>query len=160
MRYRGATLGRDVRFGVRCVVRRPWCLSAGEQCEFEHQVYIKAVAAARVHFGNRVFVGCNAEFDISTELWVGDDVLIAPGCFITDHSHGRAVGLPMAVQDCEASAVRIEDDVWIGANAVILPGVTIASGAIVAAGAVVHRNVAAMDIVGGVPARVIGNRRD
>lgn len=46
---------------------------------------------------------------------------------------------------------------WIGANATVLPGVTIGDGAIVAAGAVVSKDVAANTIVGGVPAKVIGN---
>ena len=54
-------------------------------------------------------------------------------------------------------SVTIEDDVWIGAGAIILPGVTIGRGAIVAAGAVVTRTVAAMTVVAGVPAAAIGD---
>ncbi|QQR64412.1 transferase [Candidatus Roizmanbacteria bacterium] len=56
--------------------------------------------------------------------------------------------------------IVIEDDVWIGTKSVILPGVTIGRGSIVAAGAVVTKNVAPYSIVGWVPAKVIGWRFD
>lgn len=51
--------------------------------------------------------------------------------------------------------IVIGDKVWIGANATVLPGVTIGKGAIVAAGAVVHRDVPPFTVVGGVPARIL-----
>ena len=51
--------------------------------------------------------------------------------------------------------IKIADGVWIGSNATILPGVTIGEGAIIAAGAVVTKDVEAMSIVGGVPAKLI-----
>ena len=57
------------------------------------------------------------------------------------------------------AAVVIGSDVWIGANAVITPGVRIGDGAVVGAGAVVTKDVAPYTIVGGVPAKVIGNRK-
>ncbi|GGC11224.1 hypothetical protein GCM10011494_32460 [Novosphingobium endophyticum] len=49
----------------------------------------------------------------------------------------------------------VEDHAWIGSGAIILPGVTIGRGAVVAAGAVVHRDVAPLTVVGGVPARFL-----
>jgi maltose O-acetyltransferase len=55
--------------------------------------------------------------------------------------------------------VRIDDHVWIGMRAMIMPGVTVGRGAIVAAGALVTEDVAPLDIVGGVPARTIGRRK-
>jgi acetyltransferase-like isoleucine patch superfamily enzyme len=58
----------------------------------------------------------------------------------------------------ETRPVVIEDHVWIGSRAVILPGSTIERGAVVAAGAVVSGRVAPMTVVGGVPARPIGRR--
>jgi galactoside O-acetyltransferase len=56
--------------------------------------------------------------------------------------------------------VHIEDDVWIGSNVTILPGVTVRRGSIVAAGALVTANVPSMTVVGGVPARVLRSITD
>jgi acetyltransferase-like isoleucine patch superfamily enzyme len=58
----------------------------------------------------------------------------------------------------EALPIRIDDDVWIGGRSVILPGVHIGQGAVVAAGAVVTRDVVPYAVVGGVPARLIRMR--
>lgn len=61
----------------------------------------------------------------------------------------------------DRTTFTIEDDVWVGHNAIILPSVmTIGRGAVIAAGAVVTKNVAAYEIVGGVPAKQIGTRFD
>lgn len=159
LRWRGAHLGSRTRIGANCVVRRPWCLAVGERTQFEHQVHIKSTDdAAEIRLGREVFVGFNCEFDVAERLWIGDHVLIAPGCFITDHGHRHSADRLISAQGCVNSPVRIEDDVWLGAMVVVLPGVTIGRGAIVAAGAVVNRDVESLSIVAGVPARPIGKR--
>jgi len=66
---------------------------------------------------------------------------------------------PMRMQGIVSSPVHIEDDVWIGHGAIILKGVSVGTGAIIAAGSVVTKTVPAYSIVGGVPAKVIGTRR-
>jgi acetyltransferase-like isoleucine patch superfamily enzyme len=63
-------------------------------------------------------------------------------------------------QDHTGGTIEIGDDVWIGANAVIVPDVKIGSHAIIAAGAVVTRDVPEYAIAAGVPARTIGDRRE
>ena len=65
----------------------------------------------------------------------------------------------MNLQPNEAKPIRIGNDVWIGAHAVVLAGVTIGEGAVVGAGAVLKDNVPPYTIVGGVPAKVIGMRK-
>ncbi len=159
LRMRGARLGDRTRIGAGCVIRRPWCLTVGARVQLEHQVHIKATCEVTdIRLGRDVFVGYNCEFDVSDRLWIGDHVLIAPGCFITDHGHRHAAGQLIAAQGCESGPVRLEDDVWLGAQVVVLPGVTVGRGAVVAAGAVVTRDVEPMSIVAGVPARKIGER--
>jgi acetyltransferase-like isoleucine patch superfamily enzyme len=160
LRVRGASLGAKSRIGKHCIFQRPWCLTLGDRIQFEAQVYIKATCnEAQIHVGCETFIGYGTELDVSRKLFIGNHVLIAPGCFITDHSHRRAAGAIIAAQGCDHAPVHIGDDVWLGAHVVVLPGVTIGNGAVVAANAVVNRDVAPMSIVAGVPAKPIGSRR-
>lgn len=159
-RQRGAALGMKSRVGARCVIQRPWGLTTGARCQLEHEVFIKITEdVARVELGSEVFLGRGVELDIAHGLTVGDQTLIAPGCFITDHTHRCAAGASIASQGCEGAPVCIGADVWLGAKVIVLAGVTIGNGAVVAAGAVVNRDVAPMSVVAGVPARVVGQRR-
>ena len=158
-RLRGARLGGKSRIGHACKIVRPWRLRTGKRVQLEHQVYIKMTSEeAAIKFGDEVFVGFGVVLNILDSLSLGNHVLIAPGCFITDHHHKRGAHDRIAAQGCESAPIIIEDDVWLGANAVVLPGVRIGRGAIIGAGAVVTHNVEPMAIVAGVPARQIGRR--
>lgn len=156
---RGARLGAKNGVGPHCSVARPWRLSTGDRVRLERGVFIKIVAEdASVEIGSFSFLGAGCELDVAGRLRVGSHVLVAPGCFITDHSHRHQAGARIDTQGIEVRPVAIGDDAWIGANCVVLAGVTIGAGAIVGAGAVVTRDVAPGSIVAGVPAREIGRR--
>ncbi len=87
---------------------------------------------------------------------IGDHVNLAQGITVTALNHNFSdTTKRIDEQSISTKHVTIEDDVWIGANAVILPGVTIGQHAVVAAGAVVTTDVPANTVVGGVPARII-----
>lgn len=87
---------------------------------------------------------------------IGGHVNLAQGITVTALNHNFSdTTRRIDEQGISTNPVTIEDDVWIGANAVILPGVTIGQHAVVAAGAVVTADVPANTIVGGVPARII-----
>lgn len=93
-------------------------------------------------------------------LVIGDNVMVAGQCFIVASSHNfDNLEMPMMHQGITAQGITIEDDVWIGAGAKILDGVTIGRGAIVAANAVVTRSVPPGVKVGGVPAKVLSQRK-
>ncbi len=92
-------------------------------------------------------------------LTIGDRVLIGYNTHILTSNHV----IPKNYQQIFSAghnkkSVEIKDDVWIGANCVILPGVVIGEGAVIAAGSVVTRNVESFSIVGGIPAKLIRNR--
>jgi acetyltransferase-like isoleucine patch superfamily enzyme len=158
-RLRGARLGGKSRIGRACRIVRPWRLHAGKRVQLEHQVYIKITSEeAKIELGDEVFIGFGVVLNILDSLSLGNHVLIAPGCFITDHHHKRGAHDRIAAQGCESAPVIIEDDVWLGANAVVLPGIRIGRGAIIGAGAVVTHDVEPMAIVVGVPAKRIGMR--
>lgn len=146
-------IGRGAR------IERPYRLEMGERCVLQRGVWLNIGSdSARMYIGAYSFIGYGTEIEVSQEVRIGRGTLIAPGVFITDHNHDTALGRPMFEQPCIPAPVIIGDDVWIGANAVVLPGVTIGDGAVVAAGAVVSRDVAAGSIVGGVPAKWIRDR--
>jgi acetyltransferase-like isoleucine patch superfamily enzyme len=92
--------------------------------------------------------------DARGPLRIGDQVSISPEVVIltADHDH-TAPGFPLRQRP-----VTIEDNVWIGMRAVVLPGVRIGRGAVVAAGAVVTKDVEPLTVVAGIPARVVARR--
>ena len=90
-------------------------------------------------------------------LTLGRNVVTARNCYIADHSHAyTAVGVPTAEQGLtDILPVVIEDDVWLGQNVVILPGVRIGRGAVVGANSVVHSDVPSYSVAVGIPARIV-----
>lgn len=159
--FRGARIGAKVRVGTQCRFERPWCVTLGERAVVEDDVCIKVTTdGAAVRIGAFAFVGRGTQIDASQEVVVGDHALIAPGCFVTDHSHKFANSRKrIDEQGCEEKPVRIGDDAWLGTGAIILMGVTIGDGAIVGAGSVVRHSVPEREIHAGVPARKLGERR-
>ena len=110
--------------------------------------------------GKNIRVGDNflANYNVTildrAAVTIGDDVLIAPGTVISTVNHSLDPEKRRA-NICTALPITIGSNVWIGANCSILPGVTIGDGAVIAAGAVVNRDVPPRTVVGGVPARVL-----
>jgi acetyltransferase-like isoleucine patch superfamily enzyme len=110
---------------------------------------------AHIEIGDYTFIGRGTEIEVSERLVIGKNCLIGPGVYITDHNHGMRCDSPMNTQKCTSSPVVIDDDVWIGARCILLPGVSIGKGAIIAAGSVITKDVPAYSIMAGVPAQLI-----
>jgi acetyltransferase-like isoleucine patch superfamily enzyme len=90
---------------------------------------------------------------------IGNFVRIAThNVMVSANKRFADVNVPIYKQGTDKLGIRIGDDVWFGAGGVVLDGVTIGDGAVVAAGAVVNRPAAALEIIGGVPAVAIGKR--
>jgi len=104
--------------------------------------------------GARTWINRSCTLDLRGGLDIGADVSISPEVMILTATHG----IDSPSFEVLNRRVVIEDHVWIGTRATILPGVTLGRGAVVAAGAVVTRDVPPLTIVGGVPAREIGSR--
>lgn len=140
------THGRDLHIGAGTRIWAPGFVSIGK-CAY---------------LGKDVLIECNAA--------IGDYVLIANRvALVGRHDHDfRAVGIPVrfspwvgnkkSIGSCATEKVVIQDDVWLGFAAIILSGVTVGRGAIVAAGSVVTGDVAPYSIVAGNPARAVGQR--
>jgi len=146
-------------FGKGATIERPWNVEMGPRCVLQPYVWLNVGGNnARLKIGAYTFIGRYVEIEIARSVIIGKGGLIAPGVFVTDHNHGIDKALTIYEQPSVIAPVVIGDNVWIGANCVILPGVTIGDGAVVAAGAVVNRDVPANAIVGGVPARLLKTR--
>lgn len=103
-----------------------------------------------IRLGERVFINSGCRFQDQGGITIGDDCLIGHNVVIATLNHDLA---PERRAITAPKPVVIGDVVWIGANATILPGVTIGEGAVIAAGAVVTKDVPPATIAGGVPAR-------
>lgn len=130
----------------------------GERAEIRRGVYI-ATYTGRVTIGDDCFIGAYAALYGHGGLTIGDEVLIAPQAVIVPANHTFAdPSVPIRLQGETRRGVVIEDDVWIATRAIVLDGVTVGRGAVVAAGAVVTRDVPPYAVVAGTPARVVGER--
>lgn len=160
-RVKGVNAAAKCNFGHRVRIDRSWTVSMGKRTTLEDNVWLKVEDDdARIVIGEFVFLGRGCEIDSTLSVTIGNKTQIAPNVFITDHNHNINRHQLIVDQGCTAKAVVIQDDVWIGAQAIILAGVKIHQGAVIAAGAVVNQNVPAYEVWGGVPARKISARPD
>ena len=126
--------------------------SVGEGCEI--------LAPLHCDYGSNVVVGARSFMNWGTMIYdcapvtIGDDVLLAAGVQLIAATHGLDAAERRAGWEY-ARPVTIEDGAWLGAGVLVLPGVTIGAEAVVGAGAVVTKDVAARTVVAGNPARVI-----
>lgn len=136
--------------------------------------FIFETSTGKIIIGDNTFIG-GSMFVCVNEILIGNDVMISWGCTIVDNnahsldSQERAVDMRDAHRALDEgrigiykdwtivknSPIEIKDKVWIGFNSIIMKGVTIGEGAIVASGSVVTKSVPAYAVVGGNPARII-----
>ena len=105
-----------------------------------------------LRIGKRVFINAGCKFQDQGGITIGDDVLVGHNCVIATLNHAMD---PEHRADMIPAPVRIGDKGGFGANVTILHGVTIGERAVIAAGAVVNRDVPARTVAGGIPAKVI-----
>lgn len=133
----GAKIGKGVVIYPGVWIAPGRNLTVGDDVDLAKDVLI--TTSGGVYIGNRTLIGYRTQI-------ISADHEIPP------------IGEPFPVSGDKLAKVTIQQDVWIGANCIITPGVTIGEGAVVAAGAVVTKDVKANSIVGGVPAKFIKMR--
>lgn len=154
------SLGGRILFGNKI---RGWLVErlidkCGVGVTIEPGAYIGA--GSGISIGNNSGIGQNAH--LQAPLSIGDFVMMGPDVRVQTRSHSfDRCDIPMALQGNDAlEAVIIGNDVWIGARSMILPGVCIGNGVIVAAGSVVTKNIPDYSVCGGVPAKILRKRND
>lgn len=129
----------------------------GKNVNIEHNAFV--ASGKGIEIGNNSGIGLNCR--IAGPLTMGDDIMMAPGVTIVTQNHEVSdLSVPMRLQTAPKKKVTIGNDVWIGTNAVIMPGITIGNGVIIGAGAVVTKDVPDYAIVGGIPAKIIKFRNN
>lgn len=141
----------------------PHQVKIGKFCIIEKGTYFKYdgvwVGGPRICIGDYSFIGSCCEFNIRNSIIIGDNSLIASGCKFIDHDHGISLGKLINSQIGQESAIVIGGGAWLGCNVIVLKGVHIGSGSVVAAGSVVTKSIPSNEIWAGVPAHRIGVRK-
>ena len=141
---------RQIRFSENSSVRKGTVLSVASR---NVNSYIKV--------GKNTYIGENNNLRAADGvIEIGDGCLISQGITIVTSNHDIKRSLLITQQGWVSKRGRIiiSDDVWIGANAVILPDVTIGKGAVIAAGSVVTKDIPEYSVVAGIPAKIIKYR--
>jgi acetyltransferase-like isoleucine patch superfamily enzyme len=151
----GAEFKRSLRGNGRAGV-----IELGDENWIERGAVLWAFGGG-IRLGSRVFVGPRATIYGHGGVEIGEWSMISMGAVILSSSHTiPAMERSMRWEADELRPTKIGRDVWIGANAVVLGGITLADGVVVGAGSVVTRDVEPGVIVAGVPARQVRKRED
>ena len=121
---------------------------------------------ASLRCGENIYLGENSHINHNCCIWassnskiiLGDNLLMGPGTKIFSSNHSTNLGMPMNTQPFIEKDIVIGNDVWPGANCIIVSGVTIGDGSIIAAGSVVTKDIPPYTIAGGIPAKSIKKR--
>lgn len=166
-RLRGLLLGgrlgaRKLRLGRGVALEGRARIRLGDGVSLKDSVFVGARGAH-----GSVDIGPNTRVDRQTQLFGGGGIRLGAGCAVAagvivysqSNQYRADPARPVLDQPLVHAPVHVGDDVWIGAGAVLLPGVTVGDHAVIGAGAVVTSDVAPWTVVAGVPARVVTTRR-
>jgi acetyltransferase-like isoleucine patch superfamily enzyme len=119
---------------------------------------VRFVYMKNIYLGKSVLINSNTYVYGKGGIEIGDKVLISPNCSIIAGDHNVGLDRPILEQASKAEKIVIEKDSWIGANSVVLGGVTIGEGSVIGAGSVVTKDTVTYSINVGAPAKKIGDR--
>lgn len=147
----------NLGLGIRYMFLKSIAKKCGDNVSIHPNVFI--LNLENLIIGDNVSIHSMSYIECAGELIIENDVSIAHACTImtTDHNYSHPK-LPIKDQGVKYEKIHIKENVWIGARSCILSGLTIDSGTIIAAGAVVTKSMPSNKIVAGVPAKVIKER--
>lgn len=175
--------GRHFFLGRKARILAKNKISIGRSCTIEDGCYVDALSRLGIKIGNNFKLGKNSTIEctgvaseigeglvigdnvgiseraliaVRGKITIGNDVIIGPNVSLQAENHNYTnQSIPIRKQGTSRKGIIIEDNCWLGCNVIILDGVTISSGSVVAAGAVVTKDVPSGVVVAGVPAKVI-----
>ena len=160
-RMLGMKIGKKTILG-KIQASWPHAVELGGNCKIDDAVHFKVEGPYRpenrIQISDGVWIGAGCEFNIQQSVQIGEGTLIAAGCRFIDNNHGVQGDLPIRSQSNTSTPIQIGKNCWLGANVIVLEGVTLGDGVIVGAGAVVTKDVPPQTVVAGVPARILRSR--
>ena len=138
---------------LRLKIMREMLGSCGENCYMEVPFHANW-GGKNLFFGNNGYANFNLTVVDDVEIYVGNNVMFAPNVTLTTANHPIEPELRRKGYQY-AKKIFIKDNVWLGANVVVLPGVTIGENSVIGAGAIVSRSIPANVVAMGIPARVV-----
>jgi acetyltransferase-like isoleucine patch superfamily enzyme len=160
-------VGENASFPNIMIIKNPQYISIGDNFQSLYNLRLEAWDSyAGERFNPEIIIGNNVSFNTDCHIGcinkvvLGNNVMIASRVYISDHSHGELSVVELSISPNERKlvskgAVVIEDNVWIGEGACILPNVTIGANSVIGANAVVTKSFPKNSIIGGVPAKLI-----
>ncbi|UGA56372.1 sugar O-acetyltransferase [Vibrio sp. VB16] len=124
----------------------------GDNCYIEPP--LRANWAKHTHLGNHVYANFNLTLVDDTHIYIGDYVMIAPNVTLSTAGHPIEPEMRKKVAQFNIP-IHIEENVWIGANSVVLPGVTIGKNSVIGAGSIVTKDIPANVVAVGNPCKVM-----
>ena len=161
IRSMGGKIGKNVKFyeGIRIVGNSPGAIAIGDDVCILRGVTVSTTPGGRVEIGNGVHIGEGSIIYSGVGIRIGNNVIIGPQNIIVDLDHRfQNLDLPINQQGMIGKEVCIEEDVWIASQCVIIKGVTVGKGSVIAAGSIVNKSIPPYSVVAGVPAKVIKKR--
>lgn len=158
-RFPGVSLGKAVAIANGALIKATdgGLLALGESCSIGRNSEL-LVKSGQLEIGDRGHIGTGSVIICRDKIRIGDAVLIAEYVTIRDQDHGMESAVPFSEQPFVTAAIKIGNNVWLGAKCTVLKGVTIGDNTVVGANSVVTHDLPANVIAAGVPARVIRQR--
>ena len=135
-----------IKNGAKCYIGKGLCSDG--------PLYLKCEANSRISIGQNCYFNHNCSITSLESIEIGNNCMFGNNVTIVDHNH-KMENNSICNNKFDTSKIKIGNNVWIGANTVILKGVTIEDNSVVAAGAVVNKNIGKNEIWAGVPAHYI-----
>ena len=148
-------VGRDVRCYGRVHRMGSGRVRLGQSGNLYDGVLLETQGSGTIDIGDDFVLNRGVVISAHSGVHLGNGVMVGEQTSIRDHDHAHGSGAPLREQGYVSAPIVVEDDVWIGRGCAVLKGVRIGRGAVVAANAVVTRDVPAGAVVAGVPARPV-----